>query len=48
VVLLILFLIKFYVLELFLLRKCYGTKYTLLDEVNRRGFVNHHIALQRF
>jgi hypothetical protein len=44
VVLLILFLIKFYVLELFLLRKVYGTKYTLLDEVNRRGFVNHHIA----
>jgi hypothetical protein len=31
-------------LELFLLRKVYGTKYTLLDEVNRRGFVNHHIA----
>ncbi|KAF7350196.1 hypothetical protein MVEN_01322600 [Mycena venus] len=44
VVLLIFFLIKFYVLELFLLRKIYGTKYTLLDEVNRRGFVNHHIA----
>ncbi|KAJ7877870.1 hypothetical protein B0H13DRAFT_2235850 [Mycena leptocephala] len=34
----------FYVLELFLLRKVYCTKYTLLDEVNRRGFVNHHIA----
>ncbi|KAJ7728135.1 hypothetical protein DFH07DRAFT_999071 [Mycena maculata] len=44
VVLLVLFLIKFYVLELFLLRKIYGTKYTKLDEVNRRGFVNHHIA----
>jgi hypothetical protein len=28
-------------LELFLL---YGTKYTLLDVVNRRGFVNRHIA----
>ncbi|KAJ7728136.1 hypothetical protein DFH07DRAFT_896018 [Mycena maculata] len=44
VVLLVLFLTKFYVLELFLLKKVYGTKYTELDEVNRRGFVNHHIA----
>ncbi|KAJ7740727.1 hypothetical protein DFH07DRAFT_66250 [Mycena maculata] len=44
VVLLVFFLIKFYVLELFLLRKVYGKKYTQLDEVNRRGFVNHHIA----
>ncbi|KAJ7109256.1 hypothetical protein C8R44DRAFT_884320 [Mycena epipterygia] len=44
VVLLVFFLIKFYVLELFLLRKLYGTKYTDLDEVNRRSFVNHHIA----
>jgi hypothetical protein len=41
VVLLILFLIKFYVLELFLL---YGTKDTLLDAVNRRGFVNRYIS----
>lgn len=44
VVLLIFFLIKFYLLELFLLRKLYGEKYTKLDEINRRGFVNHHIA----
>ncbi|KAJ7725433.1 hypothetical protein DFH07DRAFT_1002660 [Mycena maculata] len=44
VVFLVLFLIKFYILELFLLQKIYGTKYTELDEVNRRGFVNHHIA----
>jgi hypothetical protein len=43
-VLIIFFLIKFYVLELFLLRKAYGPKYTNLDEINRRGFVNHHIA----
>ncbi|KAF8146668.1 hypothetical protein K438DRAFT_1910663 [Mycena galopus ATCC 62051] len=44
VVLLVFFLIKFYVLELFLLEKLYGARYTRLDEVNRRGFVNHHIA----
>ncbi|KAF7343534.1 hypothetical protein MSAN_01973900 [Mycena sanguinolenta] len=44
VVLVVFFLIKFYILELFLLQKLYGRKYTLLDEVNRRGFVNHHIA----
>ncbi|KAJ7936927.1 hypothetical protein B0H13DRAFT_1946197, partial [Mycena leptocephala] len=44
VVLLVFFLLKFYVLELFLLQKLYGTRYTGLDEVNRRGFVNHHIA----
>lgn len=44
VVLIVFFLIKFYVLELFLLRKFYGPTYTNLDEVGRRGFVNHHIA----
>jgi len=44
VVLLTFFLIRFYVLELFLLQKLYGKKYTNLDEINRRGFVNHHIA----
>ncbi|KAJ6625976.1 hypothetical protein B0H10DRAFT_567890 [Mycena sp. CBHHK59/15] len=44
IVLIVFFLIKFYVLELFLLRRLYGSKYTNLDEINRRGFVNHHIA----
>lgn len=44
VVLCVLFLIRFYVLELFLLKRLYGTKYTQLNEVERRGFVNHHIA----
>ncbi|KAJ7121125.1 hypothetical protein C8R44DRAFT_877427 [Mycena epipterygia] len=44
VVLLVFFLIKFYVLERFLLHRLYGPKYIGLDEVNRRGFVNHHIA----
>ncbi|KAJ7716008.1 hypothetical protein DFH07DRAFT_974023 [Mycena maculata] len=40
----VLFLIKFYILELFLLRKIYRTKYAELDAVNWRSFVNHHIA----
>jgi len=44
VVLIVFFLIKFYVLELFFLRKVYGPKYTNLDEISRRSFVNHHIA----
>ncbi|KAJ7716007.1 hypothetical protein DFH07DRAFT_974022 [Mycena maculata] len=44
VVLLVLFLIKFYILELFLSQKIYGNKYTELDEVNRLGFVTHNIA----
>jgi len=44
IVLILFFLIKFYVLELFLLRRVYGPTYTNLDENNRRGFVNHHIA----
>ncbi|KAJ6527694.1 hypothetical protein B0H19DRAFT_1275058 [Mycena capillaripes] len=43
-VLIIFFLIKFYVLELVLLQKLYGARYTGLDKVNRRRFVNHHIA----
>jgi hypothetical protein len=44
IVLIVFFFIKLYVLELFLLRKAYGSIYTNLDELNRRGFVNHHIA----
>jgi uncharacterized membrane protein (UPF0182 family) len=38
------FLIRFYILEGFLLKRLYGTTYTNLSETNRRGFVNHHIA----
>jgi hypothetical protein len=38
------FLVRFYILEDFLLHHCYGTTYTLLNDTNRRGFVNHHIA----
>lgn len=38
------FLIRFYVLEGFLLERIYGKTYTQMNEVTRRGFVNHHIA----
>ncbi|KAJ7219160.1 hypothetical protein GGX14DRAFT_18839 [Mycena pura] len=44
VFLLVLFLIRFYILELFLLKKMYGSRYTDLADANRRSFVNHHIA----
>ena len=44
IVLVVLFVLKQYVIETFLLERLYGSKYTQLNEVNRRGFVNHHIA----
>lgn len=44
VVLIVLFLVRFYILQDFLLPKLYGARYTELDDVNRRGFLNHHIA----
>ncbi|KAF6218239.1 hypothetical protein HO133_006200 [Letharia lupina] len=44
IVLVILFLLKQYIIEAFLLKRLYGSRYTQLNEVNRRGFVNHHIA----
>ncbi|KAK7177716.1 hypothetical protein PSPO01_16238 [Paraphaeosphaeria sporulosa] len=44
VILVIFFLVRYYLFEAFLMRKCYGGKYLNLNEVNRRGFVNHHIA----
>ncbi|RFU30948.1 hypothetical protein B7463_g5399, partial [Scytalidium lignicola] len=42
--LVVLFIIRYYILEGFLLKRLYGSTYTGLNEVNRRGFVNHHIA----
>lgn len=44
IVLVVLFFIRYYILEAFLLRYFYGAKYTNLDEKERRGFLNHHIA----
>lgn len=44
IILVILFLIRFYVLEAFLIKWLYGPIFTNLSEVNRRGFINHHIA----
>ena len=44
IVLVVLFLVKQYIIEAFLLKRLYGSRYTQLNEINRRGFVNHHIA----
>lgn len=44
IVLVVLFLIRFYILQRFLLRKLYGSKYTKLNDVDQRSFLNHHIA----
>ncbi|KAI9797349.1 MAG: hypothetical protein M1833_005529 [Piccolia ochrophora] len=44
IILIIYFLIRYYILENFLLRRVYGKVYTDLDDRNRRGFLNHHIA----
>ncbi|KAE8368100.1 hypothetical protein BDV27DRAFT_154273 [Aspergillus caelatus] len=44
IVLVVLFLARYYVLEGFLIKRIYGSIYTNLSEVNRRGFINHHIA----
>lgn len=44
--LVIIFALRFYVFEGFLMRKLYGDKYTSMfkDEKVRRGFINHHVA----
>lgn len=42
--LVIFFLVRYYIFETFLLRRCYGNKYLQLPDVQRRGFINHHIA----
>lgn len=44
IILVVLFLIRYFVFEAWLLEKFYGEKYLKLNEINRRGFVNHHIA----
>ncbi|KAJ5705276.1 hypothetical protein N7536_000965 [Penicillium majusculum] len=44
IVLVICFFVRFYILEGFLIRRLYGSIYTEMSELNRRGFVNHHIA----
>ena len=44
IVLVVLFLIRFYILQSFLLPKLYGSKYTEMDDANRRSFLNHHIS----
>lgn len=43
--LVVVFAVRFYVFEAFLMRRLYGDKYTgMTSETVRRGFVNHHVA----
>lgn len=42
--LIIYFLVRFYIFEGFLLKRVYGDTYTKLNDNQRRGFVNHHVA----
>jgi len=44
IVLIVLFLIRFYILQRFLLEKLHGSTYTQLDDATRRSFLNHYIA----
>lgn len=44
IIFILLFFIRYYLLEGFLINKLYGKIYTDLSELNRRGFINHHIA----
>ncbi|KAF9891875.1 hypothetical protein FE257_002837 [Aspergillus nanangensis] len=44
IVMIILFAVRYYLLEAYLIRRLYGSKFTSLSELNRRGFVNHHIS----
>lgn len=40
----VLFALRYYILERFLLPNYYGPIYNDLSELNKRGFLNHHIA----
>jgi hypothetical protein len=44
IVLVVLFLIRFYVLQGFLLEKLHGSTYTQLNDAAQRSFLNHYIA----
>ncbi|PLB53952.1 hypothetical protein P170DRAFT_396949 [Aspergillus steynii IBT 23096] len=44
IILVVLFLVRYYLLEAFLIRRLYGSVYTNLSLENQRGFINHHIA----
>lgn len=44
VILVIYFLVRYYVFEKFLLRRMHGDVYDKLNDNQRRGFINHHIA----
>lgn len=44
IVFVLLFLIRYYILETYLIPRMYGRIYAELSEPKKRGFINHHIA----
>ena len=44
IVLIVLFLIRLYMLQSFLLKKIHGSIYTQMDDITRRSFINHYIS----
>jgi hypothetical protein len=42
--LIVIFLLRYYIFEGFLLQRFYGDTFTKLDDNRRRGFINHHVA----
>lgn len=44
IALIVFFCIRFYILEGFLIKRLYGSTYLNLNETDKRGFINHHIA----
>ena len=44
IVLIVLFLIRFYILQRFLLERLHGSIYTQMDDLTRRSFLNNYIA----
>lgn len=44
VILVIYFLVRYYIFEKFLLKRLHGDVYANLNDNQRRGFINHHIA----
>jgi hypothetical protein len=42
--LIVIFLMRYYIFEGFLLQRFYGDTFTNLDDNRRRGFINHHVV----
>ena len=44
IILIVLFLIRYYILQRFLLENIHGSKYIQMDDKNRHSFLNHYMA----